>query len=725
MGRCRVGLFLQVSMLLFVLLTIPGFAFSADERELIFRDGPIDIHADQFRFEEEDETYYADGDVIVYYTGGYLKADSVILKKNTDTIYATGHVVLKSNQDILEGDRVIFNVITKTGIVDEGKMFASQNHVFVRGSQFEKSGEATYRIEDAIATTCDGPDPAWSIRGKELNVTIDGYGTMKHGAFYAGKVPLLYLPYFIFPVKTTRQTGLLLPYLGYSRNKNGVDIELPFYWAISEDMDATFYQRYMSKRGFREGAEFRYTFAPNLSGVIYGDYLHDRLRINETNGPFSRDWNENHNRWSFYVQHESSFDDGYYIRADIVRVSDRWYFKDFSSPNYYREHYDYGQMNSFSKVPFEADASMRELESKIRAVKDWSLYNLTTLARYTDDFSTPSNTHTLQQYPEITLTAINQSIPYSPLRFEFLSSYNNYYRAEGQKGSLFDVHPSLMLPIKLGPYAQFTPRVEWLGSFWSSGGEEVPYVDKNGLRSGYLVGGVLTSDIQRTYHIGGKSLEKIRHGIRLELGYAYADSNTDLVNMPDYAPSFEGQNGITYALINTLMTKWINDKTGAEYREMMRLKISQTYRVDPDQYQYMASSYNNNHHLSPIDIEWDFKPISYVTIRNRSMYDTNSGNWLRSNSDLVLTTPRGDSASIGYHYTRDLIEEINLSLRARITQAFGVEAIIKRNELASRTVEQTYVINYYQQCWGLRIGYSDTADDRRVFMSLNLYGFGF
>lgn len=724
MGRCRVKLFIQASVLLFVLI-VPGFAFSAADREPTFRDGPVDIHANQFRFEEEDETYYADGDVVVYYTGGSLQADSVVLKKDTDILYATGRVILKNNQDILEGDRVTFNVKTKTGVVDEGKMFAAQNHVFVRGSQFEKSGEATYRIEDAVATTCDGTDPAWSIRGKELNVTIDGYGTVKHGAFYAGKVPLFYLPYFIFPVKTTRQTGFLLPYLGYSKNKNGVDIELPFYWAISEDMDATFYQRYMSKRGFREGAEFRYTFAPGVSGVMYGDFLRDSLRINETNGPFSRDWDTNRNRWSFYVQHESSFDNGYYLRADIARVSDRWYFKDFSSPNYYREHYDHGQMNPFRKVTFEADASTRELESRIRAVKDWSLYNLTALARYTDDFSVTSNAHTLQQYPEITLTAINQAIPYSPLRFEFLSSYNNYYRAEGQKGSLFDVHPSLMVPVSLGPYAQFTPRFEWLGSFWSSGGEDVPHVDKNGLRSGYLVGGLLTSDIQRTYHIGGKSLEKIRHGIRTELGYTYADSNKDWINTPDYASLFEEQNGITYALINTLMAKWITEKTGTEYREMMRLKVYQTYRLDPDRYNMASSPYNNDNHLSPVGIEWDFRPLPYVTLRNRSMYDIDGGDWLRSNSDLVLTTPRGDSASIGYHYTKDLIEEINLSLRARITQAFDMEVVIKRNELSSRTVEQSYAINYYQQCWGLRIGYSDTADDRRIFTSLNLYGFGF
>jgi LPS-assembly protein len=236
------------------------------------------------------------------------------------------------------------------------------------------------------------------------------------------------------------------------------------------------------------------------------------------------------------------------------------------------------------------------------------------------------------------------------------------------------------------------------------------------------MGGILTSDIHRTYRVDGKSLEKIRHGVRLELGYAYAERNKDPFNMPDYASSFEEQNGITYAFINTLMTKWINEKTGPEYREMMRLKVSQTYRLDPDRYVVLPHK-TNNHRFSPVDIEWDFRPIPYVSMRSRSMYDINDGEWIRSNNDLVLTTSRGDSASVGYHYTKGLIEEINLSLRARLTRAFDAEFILKRNELASRTVEQTYVINYYHQCWGLRVGYSDSADDRRVFASFNLYGF--
>ena len=37
-----------------------------------------------------------------------------------------------------------------------------------------------------------------------------------------------------------------------------MDVEVPFFWAISEQADATFYERFMGKRGFMQGFELRY-----------------------------------------------------------------------------------------------------------------------------------------------------------------------------------------------------------------------------------------------------------------------------------------------------------------------------------------------------------------------------------------------------------------------------------------------------------------------------------
>ena len=723
MGLIRGKRWAWIFALASVMFWVPSSVYCAFDGGLKSQEGPVNIEADRLTYEEDDETYHADGDVLITYSGGSLTADSVILRRAVNTAYAKGHVVLKSDQDVLEGESVVFNIDTKTGTVDGGKMFVAKNHVYVRGGQFEKSGEATYRVQDAVATTCDGPDPAWSLKGRELNVTIDGYGTLKHGTFYAGKIPVFYLPYMLFPVKTTRQTGLLLPYVSYSKSKNGMDIEVPFYWAISENMDATFYQRFMTKRGFKEGAEFRYFLTPDSSGVVYGDYLYqDRLRVEESNGVLSRDWDDNHDRWSLYLQHESSFENGYYLRADIARVSDHWYFKDFSSRNYYRQHYAKNPDEGFKRVTFEADKSTRYLDSKFRFVKDWSLYNLTVLARYTDDFTSASNAATLQQYPEVTLTAVNQPLPYTPLRYELLTSYNNYYRDDGQKGSLFDFHPALSLPVSLGRYAQFTPKAEWLGSAWSARGDNLAGVDKKGNRSIYVVGGMFTSDVQRIYQFNGKQVEKIRHGIRAELGYTYSP-DVDQKDIPDYMEMMDEQNGLTYALTNTLMVRMKEGTAGPRYREIMRLKLSQTYDfngIGGDTWE----ENDNDRHFGNVDIAFDFTPLSYLSMRSRSRYDVNDGSWLRTNNDVTVTTPRGDRISLGYHYTRSLIEEINIEIMAKINKDIDLEITLKQNELAGRTVEQIYAINYHRQCWGVRVGVSDSADDRQIFATLDLFGLG-
>ena len=138
-------------------------------------------------------------------------------------------------------------------------MFIAQNHFYIQGEKIEKKSEATYRLENATVTTCDGDDPDWRLAGREAR---RDRRRLRHPEAWPvsgpGSSRLLYLPYLIFPAKTTRQTGLLFPRFAYSRDKNGLDVEIPFYWAVSDSADATFFQRYLEKRGFKEGVEFRY-----------------------------------------------------------------------------------------------------------------------------------------------------------------------------------------------------------------------------------------------------------------------------------------------------------------------------------------------------------------------------------------------------------------------------------------------------------------------------------
>jgi LPS-assembly protein len=308
---------------------------------------PVYIEADSLSYEQDTDTYHAEGEVIIRYAGNILTSDSAALNSKTDEAFAQGQVVLKSKQDVMSGSRMKMHMPSQTGVLEEGEVFIAETHFYIKGDRIEKRGEATYHVVNGQATTCDGDAPDWRLTGKTMNVTVDGYGTITGGKFYAGKAPVIYTPFFLFPAKTERQSGFLFPHrISFSSEKLGWDVGIPFYWAISKDTDATFYQRYMSERGFQEGAEFRYA-TESTTGVLYGDFLNDSKKITETSGSLSRNWQSNQQRWSLYWTQETRFDPTLNFRADVAKVSDNWYFKDFSSYNYFLDNYSLDQVQPF------------------------------------------------------------------------------------------------------------------------------------------------------------------------------------------------------------------------------------------------------------------------------------------------------------------------------------------------------------------------------------------
>ena len=95
---------------------------------------------------------------------------------------------------------------------------------------------------------------------KASTIRIDqnhGIGTAKNARLEFKGVPFLYLPYISYPVTNERKSGWLIPKIGSSQQR-GIDVEIPYYWNIKPQLDATFTPRYMSKRGLQMNSEFRY-----------------------------------------------------------------------------------------------------------------------------------------------------------------------------------------------------------------------------------------------------------------------------------------------------------------------------------------------------------------------------------------------------------------------------------------------------------------------------------
>jgi LPS-assembly protein len=690
--------------------------------ELKLREGPVSIEADSIAYKGADDSYSAKGNVFITFSGGYLKADSVTFYRTANKASASGDVHLKNENDILDGDSVSFDIGSRTGVVEEGGMFVSENHLYIQGERIEKKSEANYSLVNGAMTTCDGPRPDWRITAEKLDLTVDGYGTLRHGRFLAGDMPLLYIPWLIFPAKTTRQTGFLFPHLSYSRDNNGLDIEVPFYWAVSQSADMTFYQRYIEKRGFKEGVEFRYFPNENSSGVFYADFINDRKKNAETVGAVSRNWQDDKKRWSYYFNNETTLADGLNIRADINRVSDHWYFRDFESFNYYTDHYSVGAEDRFKGVSFTGDGSIAYLYSMLRLTKDWQFYNLTALAKYTDDFSTVDNAGTLQRYPELTLTGFRRPLFDSNLQMAFTTGYDYYYSKDGQKGHLWELNPTFFLPFNLGKYFQVTPWTGVRASVWNRTDSAMGAEDKNGERNVFNMGATISTELNHVFTVSSKSVEKLKHVIKPELSYQYIPDVSEKT-IPAFLDVVSPCNAVTYGIINTLTAKMRQKDNTSVYRELMRFKISQAYDIMESRRDYSAGQ-KDNRPFGDIVTELDILPFQFFSLSARNAFDVNSGGMRQNNYDLILSDSRGDSVSAGYRYTRDTLEGINLSIRAELNRSLGVTYLLSQNRLDQRTVESTIGILYRKQCWSLGLSFSEQGGDQSFMVYFSLLGLG-
>jgi len=707
----------SLTILLFLSLAVsPLFAFP---KEL---DGPVQIEADSIAYNGDEDSFSAAGNVIITFTGGWLKADSVLYRRPANIADAQGNVKLKNDDDLLEGQKVSFNISSKTGVIDEGGLFIAENNVHIRGERIEKKSEANYRLEKGSFTTCNGSCPDWSISGREVDVTVDGYGTVRGGRFLVRDIPVLYIPWLIFPVKTSRQTGFLFPRFSYSRDDNGLDVEVPFFWAFSESADATLFQRYIEKRGFKEGIELRYFMNPGSSGVFYGDFIRDKKSVTQTAGMQSRDWQDGKDRWSYYFSHEGLFPNDVKIRADIKRVSDHWYFRDFSAYNYYKENFSGTVNDGFKRVSFAGDESLGYLDSTVQLTKDWSLYNLTALARYTDDLSAADNSLTMQKYPEAVLTGFRRPLFDSPLQMEFAGRYDYFYSNDSQKGHSGELAPTLFLPFKLGRYLKMTPWAGFRADAWERTDGLADAVDKSDQRSLFSMGTTMSSELSRVYDVGGASLDKLRHVIRPEIDYTYAPVS-EKNNIPIFLDRPADYHVLRYG-ITSFLTARMKAKDGqASYREMMRLKVSQGYDIHEARRDVVGLQADNRP-LGDIDMELDISPYRYLAFSARNKFDVKSGGTLKNDYDLTVSDSRGDSISAGYRYTRDTLEQINLSVSAELTSSLRVAYVLRKNRLDNRTVESTIGMKYQKQCWQVEISLSDQYDDRNVMVYLSLLGLG-
>ncbi len=229
--------------------------------------------------DEIEGIYTARGNVRVEREDAVLKADEMTHDRKTGKVSLKGNVSYEDPEITIKAESGDFDFEDDTGTLYEAYAFIKKDNYHIKARELRRLSRWRYRLKKASFTTCDAPKSqglvAWCIRSRDADIIVGDRAALKHASLSVKGVPVLYAPYIWAPVLIERKTGLLLPDAGYSSTKGGYWRQ-PFFWAISENRDATFYLDVYTKRGLGQALEYRYIERPDLKGRAYVSHQRDR-----------------------------------------------------------------------------------------------------------------------------------------------------------------------------------------------------------------------------------------------------------------------------------------------------------------------------------------------------------------------------------------------------------------------------------------------------------------
>jgi LPS-assembly protein len=250
---------------------------------------PLYIQADYLERRPAENFLHFQGGVDIKYGESRVFADVVEVNTETGDGTAEGNVRFEDPQQQITAERAEFNLFSRIGTLYQaagslqGKSLAPRRGqssqpitFYMVAERFDRESEEHFRIRRGSLTTCVGPVPAWQFKTRNASVDVEGYAHLSHATFWIKNVPVFYTPYFIYPTKTERATGLLPPGFGTS-DKLGFFLDNRFFWAINEQSDTTMGVDYWSKRGIRPSLEYRYILSGVDRGQFNGLFLDDEL----------------------------------------------------------------------------------------------------------------------------------------------------------------------------------------------------------------------------------------------------------------------------------------------------------------------------------------------------------------------------------------------------------------------------------------------------------------
>ncbi|MCC6543017.1 MAG: LPS-assembly protein LptD [Nitrospirae bacterium] len=617
-----------------------------------------------------DGIYTAEGNVVIHYANRVLRSSKVILDNNSGELSASGNVELEDGDNRLSSENLYINMRTSYTSIENGKLFIKEDNYHIEGDKIERLSQDRFRIRKAKFTTCDGDNPCWRFEGNNINIRLNHFFTARNVLMSVKNFPVLYIPYIVLPIVQERQTGLLIPRIGYNTGE-GLKLNNAFYWAISESKDATIYSDYYSKKGWGGGLEYRYLYSKDTGGQFNGYYLNDNQL--------------NRDRWDIKYQHRQVIADNFTAKLRVNHLNDKTLYKDISE--------DIGER------------LQRTQDSDLYVSRRWDHLSSHLWAQYTQNLDPAGNsTGIYQRLPEVSVNVIDTRVGGLPVFYNLTSSASRWEEEDTGLTRLF-IAPALSARFAHKGVV-FIPK---------AGIEQVSYYydgDTDPVHSNlYELGASLSTKFFRSFSTGNGEL---LHFIEPVLSYEYADGDKPEAGGKklDLVEESGKKNAVSFTIINRVVSLHSVRKY-----EPFNLRLTQLYYINPD------GPENSGKRFSDTRIEAVLRPYESVSVDADTMYNHDKGDFSSFNTDLKIT---GGSSYLnaGYRYSRDYSIDFITAEAGIVMDSISNSIALWYDNNDHVMRETNYTLKYIGQCWGVSFSYKYRPDEEQYSVLLNLKGVG-
>lgn len=612
------------------------------------------------------------GDAVMQRGDQTIRSNTIHYNRQLERADFSENVELRESGMAMNAERGHYLMGSNDGEFATTQIYLPDRHARISADSVTINARDLIDTTNTTYTTCNYGDDFWMLDAEEVNLDrTTGRGEAWNAWGKIKGVPVIWTPYISFPIDDRRKTGFLLPSYGNS-DDNGTLVDIPFYWNIAPNYDATINTRYIEKRGLLFENEFRYLHANN-HGTVNANIISSDDIFQDDRGYFSL---------KHYQQLTPELD----VKIDAAHVSDALFLKDFDSTLY---------NSSLTNLVREAEFNYYSGNYQVKALfQDNYLIDRTIAPASRPYRLLPQLTASTSHYDSDTgnLYSLNGEFTY----------FQNSARLETQRIS---INPKVSHTLS-SSWGYITPAADLFATQWFLDDPAQTTASSDALVvPGFSVDSGVYIDKEFTFQ--GHNL---MHSIEPRLFYAYVP-HIDQNGHPNFDSS---QVGLTFTNLFRVNRYSGRDRVG----DANQITAAITNRISDQDHSDLNTylSVGETFYLEDREIGAANEPNSAffgefsatlpynLTITNQFQWDhrdSRTGSiewrfeWKPSDDHFVLYE---------YKATRDTLRESVIALRVPLTNQLDFLYKRRRNHLTDDTIRRFWGLEYQSCCWAARFG---------------------